>query len=448
MARRDRITEVAIVLFDGVEIIDTFDTLINPERSIPREITRITGITDEMVSTAPKFYEVAKKIVEMTEGAIFVAHNVRFDYGFLRNEFEQLGYTFTKRQLCTVRLSRKVFPKLKSHSLGNLIKHFDIKVNARHRALDDAKATTILLQKILEQDYSEGSLKQIINEGIKESKLPKDISIDFLHSLPESAGVYYLHNSYNKVVYVGKSKNIKKRVMQHFSKSTQKAARMAQMVSDITFEETGSELIALLLESYEIKSLQPEINKASRSREYPYFIYHYIDTLGYINFNILKNNQKNIKGKNVLSLYTSRLSAKGHLGNMAKQLSLCDKLVHIDEQDGPCFQYQLGACYGACCNKEAKEDYNERAEEGLHALKKLFNENFFLITEGRNLEERALILVENGHYKGYGYISTGDIRYGVEEMKEAIKYVPENPEANGIIRGYMEKEKGYKLIRI
>lgn len=448
MARRDRITEVAIVLYDGEKIVDSFDSLVNPERSIPREITRITGITDEMVAEAPKFFEVAKKVVEMTEGAIFVAHNVRFDYSFLRNEFDQLGYTFTKRQLCTVRLSRKVFPGLKSYSLGNLIKHFGIKVNARHRALDDAMATTELLQMILQQDYAESNVKQIINQGIKESKLPKGITMDMLQSLPETPGVYYLHNSYNKVVYVGKSKNIKKRVMQHFSKSTEKAAKMAQQVADITYEETGSELIALLLESFEIKALQPEINKASRSREYPYFIYSYVDSLGFLNFNILKNNQKNRKGKQVLSLYTSRNSAKNHLASMVKELFLCDKLVHLEEQDGPCFQYKIGNCYGACCGEEEALDYNARTEFALLALKKLFDENFFIVCDGRSLQEKAVILVEDGHYRGYGYIPMDDLQYGIEEMKEAIRYVPENPEANGIIRGFLEKGKGYKLIKI
>ncbi|MFZ1750838.1 MAG: 3'-5' exonuclease, partial [Saprospiraceae bacterium] len=141
MAKRDRITEIAIVLYDGREIIDRYETLIQPDRSIPYEITRITGIDDAMVADAPRFYEVAKKVVEMTDNTIFVAHNVRFDYSFIKEEFATLGYTFTRRQLCTVVLSRKAFPGLKSYSLGNLIKHFDIKVQNRHRAMDDVLAT-------------------------------------------------------------------------------------------------------------------------------------------------------------------------------------------------------------------------------------------------------------------------------------------------------------------
>jgi len=216
MARRDRITEIAIVVYDGKEIIDRFESLINPERSIPFEITRITGITDSMVADAPKFYEVAKKVIEMTEGAIFVAHNVRFDYSFIREEFASLGYTFTRRQLCTVVLSRKSFPGLRSYSLGNLIRHFDIKVANRHRAMDDVLATVDILGRILSSEEGVQKADRIINAGIKASHLPKDITMEMIHSLPESAGVYYFYNVYGQVIYVGKSINIRKRIMQHF----------------------------------------------------------------------------------------------------------------------------------------------------------------------------------------------------------------------------------------
>jgi len=362
MAKRDKITEIGIVVLEGNEVVDKYSTLVNPGRSIPYNITRITGITDDMVADAPKFFEVAKKVVEMTEGAVFVAHNVRFDYSFLKEEFGALGYTFTKRQLCTVRLSRKAFPGLKSYSLGNLIKHFDINVNARHRALDDAAATTIILQKILNQDYGEYTAQDMINAGIKSSRLPKSITMERLHELPETAGVYYFYNTYSKVVYVGKSINIKKRVMQHFSATTQKAERMQKMVHDLSFEETGNELVAMLLESFEIKALKPE------------------------------------------------------------------------------------SCYGACVGEESPADYNSRADLGVDLLKRIFDQNFVLLLDGRSADEKAVVLVEEGHYKGFGYIPMDDVQYGIEELKETIKYVPINPEANGIIRTYLQKHPFTKRI--
>lgn len=445
MAKRDKITEVGIVLFDGEEIIETYQSLVNPGRSIPPEITRITNITNEMVADAPHFYEVAKTVVELTEGAIFVAHNVRFDYSFLKEEFASLGYTFTKRQLCTVRLSRKAFPGLKSYSLGNLIRHFDIDVSARHRALDDALATTELLKNILSQDYAEQNINQIVNAGIKSSKLPKDITLEFLHTLPESPGVYYFHNTYNKVIYVGKSINIKKRVMQHFSKTTQKAERLARMVTDITTEVTGSELIAMLLESHEIKGLQPEVNKAQRTSSYPYFIHHYFDSNGYLNYAWEKSSIKTRKNKQILSHYGSKQGAISHLAGITQELSLCQSKADLYDREGPCFLYKTKMCYGACINEEEAEDYNSRAELGIDMLKRIFDQNFFITLDGRTSDEKGIVLVEEGHYKGFGYINVEDFNYGIEEIKEVIKYVPINPETNGIIRTYLNKNPFTKV---
>ena len=215
-ANRERITEIAIVLHDGEKIVDTFSSLVNPERVIPYNITQLTGITQEMVEEAPKFYEIARKIVEMTEGAIFVAHNVRFDYSFIREEFKRLGYIYSRRQLCTIRLARKAFPGLRSYSLGNLIKHFDIQVNARHRALDDTLATVEILERILQQESSEADVNYLVNMGIRANNLPDNVSLEKLHALPEECGVYYFHDQHGHIIYVGKSINIKKRVMQTF----------------------------------------------------------------------------------------------------------------------------------------------------------------------------------------------------------------------------------------
>ena len=255
----EKIIEIAIVLFDGKQILDTYETLIHPERAVPYNITRLTGINNEMLIDAPKFYEVAKKIVEMTEGAIFVAHNVRFDYQFLREEFGRLGFTFSRKQLCTVRLSRKAFPGLKGYGLSKLIEHFNIPIKNRHRAMGDTMATVDLLKRILDQEENEIVAMDMINLGVKESRLPKNISLETLHALPESCGVYYFLDEDHDIAYIGKSTNIRKRVMQHFAKATQKAIKLHRHVREITFENTGSELIALLYESQLIKEHKPYI---------------------------------------------------------------------------------------------------------------------------------------------------------------------------------------------
>ncbi len=448
MARRDRITEIAIVLYDGQKIIDSFESLINPDRSIPYEITRITGITDSMVKDAPRFYEVAKKVVELTEGAVFVAHNVRFDYSFIREEFASLGFTFTRRQLCTVVLSRKAFPGLRSYSLGNLIRHFDIKVENRHRAMDDVLATVDILGRILSNEDGVQKADRLINAGIKASHLPKDITTERISNLPESVGVYYFYNVHGLVIYVGKSINIRKRIMQHFGNIDIKTDKFIAKVADITYEETGSELIAMLLESNEIKALQPEINKAQRSKEYPYFVYHYIDENGYIRFNWEKASGKTKNNKDILNHYSSKGSARGHLHAVSEALGLCAGLTGLYEPDGGCFYFQTGACSGACQAKEEPASYNERAEEAIEILKKSFDNNFFIVVEGRNQEEKGIVLVEDGHYRGFGYISVEDMRYGTEEWKESVKNATPNPECNQIIMTWLEKHPSSQKVNI
>jgi len=440
MSNRDRITEIGIVIYDGEKVVKTYETLINPERSIPPNITRITGITNDMVSEAPKFFEVAKNIVEMTEDCIFVAHNVRFDYSFIRNEFMNLGYTYTKKQLCTVKLSRKVFPELKSYSLGNLIKHFNIKVSSRHRALEDARATTILFDKMIKSEAGQENIKKFVDGAIDLTKLPEGITKDFIKELPETAGVYYMYNEHGTPVYIGKSKNIKKRIIQHFGKVTKKNEKMLQVVRTISCEETGSELVALLLESREIKTYNPEINRAQRRKVYPYFLHHYLDLHGYITFAITKTSAKNKQNKQILRYCTSRRSASSYLRRTVKEFSLCDKLSALHPHDDhACIRVTTGDCFGACNKEELPQDYNERAVLGIQFLSKYFNENFILVVEGRTPTERAVVLVEDGNYQGYGYMEYDHLQYGVEEIKEAIHYVKDmSNECNMIIRHYLE----------
>ena len=445
-ANRDKITEIAIVVYDGEQVIDQYDTLVNPERNIPPNITQITGISNAMVQDAPKFYEVAKKVVEMTEGHIFVAHNVRFDYGFLKAEFERLGFSFSRRQLCTVRLSRTAFPGLHSYSLGNLIQHFDIPVSARHRALEDTLATLEVFKYILAKKDSENHINDFINKGIRESQLPKGITIEYLHNLPQECGVYYFFNESDKIIYVGKSINIQKRAFQHFKSTTAKAVKMNAQVHSISYELTGSELVSLLLESKDIKRLSPEINKAQKTRVYPYFIHRYRDEFGFINFASLKNNQKNSKGKDILSYYKSKNSATASLIHILKEFTLCDNKTGQGTGRAPCFSNDIGLCYGACFFGEDISQYNERAEQAAALIKKVFDESFILIDKGRNENESAVILVEDGDYKGYGYIPNEGVQYGIEELKEAIKYEALNYEANQIIRSHVEKNPSLRKI--
>ncbi len=445
---RDRITEVAIALFDGERIIDQFQSLINPERTIPEHITRITGITNQMIENAPKFYEVAKTVVEMTKGAIFVAHNVRFDYSFLREEFKKLGFAYTRRQLCTVKLSRKVFPGLPSYSLGKLIKHFDINVSRRHRALDDTLATVELLQKILAKEAAEHSLDDIVNLGIKETLLPDGITLDFLHSLPEECGVYYFYDQFGKVVYVGKSLNIKKRVMEHFAKTTRKSTKIHQYVRSISYEITGSELIALLLESDEIKRLRPFINRAQRIRNFPYVIHAYQDEKGYICLEPLKASKKKRRELQVVSEHPKLGSAKGYLNRAIEQFELCRRLCGLESKIGNCIYHQINLCKGGCMGQEPVDEYNERAQLAINALNIGFEEDFIIVDKGRTPEEKSVVLVMNNQYKGFGFLDQEHSIQSPEDIFPSIKNFESNPEIIRIIRYFMSKNKEFEYVKI
>ncbi|MCB0552072.1 MAG: 3'-5' exoribonuclease [Phaeodactylibacter sp.] len=446
-AARDKIIEIAIVLHDGREIIDTYSSLIDPECYIPYGITQLTGISQDMVQGAPKFYEVARKVVEMTEGAIFVAHNVRFDYSFLREEFARLGFTFSRKNLCTVRLSRKAFPGLPSYSLGNLIRSMGIEVDNRHRALDDALATAELLRRILDREDNEKSAQEMINLGIRESLLPKNFSLEKIHGLPEDCGVYYLHDQKGEVVYVGKSINIKKRVAEHFADKTEKAGKLQQLVHDISFELTGSELVALLLESHEIKRLSPPINRAQRIRRFPFVVHTYENEAGYRCFEIAQVTAKTRPQYHIISEYPKLSSAKGHLTRMQAAYELCPRLSGLQSGKGACFHYHIKQCHGACAGKEPADAYNERAEQAQGQLSTVFDQDFFILDQGREPEEYAVVLVEEGSFRGFGYIAREAVNGHPEPLRDAIRHLPGNPETTRIIQRFLSSGKGFKVVQ-
>ncbi|MBK8584044.1 MAG: GIY-YIG nuclease family protein [Bacteroidetes bacterium] len=264
---RNKITEIAIYIHDGEKIIDQFVSLVNPECPIAPFISNLTGITNEMVEDAPKFYEIAKDIVTLTDGAVFVAHNAQFDYGFIREEYKSLGYNYSRDYLCTVKLSRKVLPGFASYSLGNLCQNLGISIANRHRASGDALATVKLFEMILGRDPDQEIIKTFTKNDYLHLRFPVGFDHKILDNIPEKPGVYYFHNEDGTTVYVGKSNNIRKRVLSHFSnKQSKKAIELRNSIKDISFEETGNELIALLLESEEIKKIQPVFNRMQKEQ--------------------------------------------------------------------------------------------------------------------------------------------------------------------------------------
>jgi DNA polymerase-3 subunit epsilon len=280
-AKKEKITEIAIFIHDGQKVVDSFSTLINPEKDIPYRITQLTGIDNAMVASAPKFFEVAKKIIELTEDHILVGHNVRFDYGFLQQEFAEFGYAFQRKTLCTVKTSRKLIPGQASYSLGKLTASLGLTHSNKHRAYGDAEATTELLAMLYQIDPLIG--------GEKGLQLPLSLDRKVIDSLPRKAGVYYFLNANDDIIYVGKSIDIHQRVIQHLNNySTRRSVEMMNQISDISYYVTGGELSALLLESNDIKKLKPLFNRAQRRSLFNYGLFVKPDLEGYPHFAIEK----------------------------------------------------------------------------------------------------------------------------------------------------------------
>jgi DNA polymerase III subunit epsilon len=445
--RYERVTEIAIVVHDGAKVVETFSTLLNPERSIPWNITNITGITDDMVANAPKFYEVAKKIVQLTDDAIFVAHNASFDYNFIREEFARLGYSYVRKQLCTVRLARKAFPGLHSYSLSNLKAHFGIRAERSHRALDDTLATVNIFERILATQQDEPALPELIHKTILEARLPQNITIARLKALPATCGVYYMHDEEGKVVYVGKSLNIQKRMFEHFADQTPKGEKMRLGVHDISHVVTGSELTALLLESAEIKRLQPRINRAQRAKTHLGGVYTYTDQRGYQCLAVGKRSTKAAKNLTAVATYQKVEHARSHLESIARQFELCKKLCNLDLHEHACFYYAIKKCAGACVGEEPATDYNSRVEQALTVLQRCISGNFLVIEPGRQPGEYAVVGVRDGHCLGYGYIDADEAAPDAETLLNSLQPFGKDPEAGRIIDGYMTAKKSIKIVR-
>jgi DNA polymerase-3 subunit epsilon len=438
----DRITEVAVVLFDGEKIVDSYQSLVNPECSIPPNITQITGITNQMVANAPKFFEIAKAVVEITKKAIFVAHNVGFDYGFIREEFARLGYSYRRKQLCTVRLSKLVFPGRRRYNLDSMIDMLGIEVARRHRAMDDVAATVKLLEAILAQQTAEESIANLVNRGVNASKLPPNFTMEQLHALPEDCGIYYFHNQNNEVIYVGKSINIKKRIMEHFAAKTAKAQKMQRDVHDITFEVTGSELAALLLESHEIKTLLPRYNTAQKPQKKSYCIFKYQDEDGYQRLAVART-QKDL---DVVFEYKRREEAVGTLRALQAKFELCQHKCDLGGSlKGACFHYHIKQCLGACIGEESPKSYNERAEAAIIRVQcPELEGNFVLMEMARHKTEQAVIVIENGYYQGFGFVDTTE-SLTTEDLLESITNYEHNFDVVQII---MQHAKNNRLKRV
>ncbi|MEC4113953.1 exonuclease domain-containing protein [Myroides pelagicus] len=431
------ITEIAIYRFDGEKIVDQFISLVNPQIEIQPFVVKLTGINNAMLRLAPKFHEVAKRIIEITTDCIIVAHNTDFDYRVIRTEFRRLGYEFHRETLCTVELSQKLLPEAKSYSLGKLVRSLGIPIADRHRANGDAMATLKLFQLLLSKDHEKTILKSMIKSDIKTGINPK--FLDIIDNLPSSVGIYYIHNEEGQIIYIGRSQNIKKKVLQHFTSDNKVFSKIQQETYTVTFERTGNELIALLKETEEVNINKPKYNRVSKKNVFPYSLYIKTNINGFNYFSIEKTDGRK---RNIMA-FTSPTEAKRFVQSITSKLELPYYVDIINEKKSKKYTEDNFTVTLELDNTT----YNNRLQEAL-ADYNIDKGNVFIISKGRKVEEKSAIVLEQGKLKGYCFFDLNyQIHSSIERLQGNLTSISFNRNNRNIILNYINKKKDYKLTR-
>lgn len=427
--KHSRVLEVAAIRYENGEVTGEFSTLINPESYIPRSITTLTGITANDVVGKPTFEAIADELYEMMDGAVFVAHNVRFDYSFLRHEFEAVGLNFTPKLLCTVRLSRWLYAQHKGHSLAKLIERHNIPALARHRALDDARAI-LYFSQLAYGEHGEERFKDALHRQLRTQYLPANLDIEELEAIGNIPGVYVFEDDTHQPLYVGKSVTLKKRILSHFQDTSSRELKISQNVHHVRTIPTGSELAALVLESKLVKELQPLFNRQLR-RVASYAMLIKDETDGYATIKIQSGSVNDADLTAVYGLYETRTKAKKQLDLLTRTFQLCPKLMGLEKATGACFSHSLGRCKGACIGKEAQENYNRRFEVALerNRLETWPYEEAVAVPVD---EENNGVVINNWMIQGFytagdpNLIEAFDANFDVDEYKIIRRFLREN----------------------
>lgn len=366
-----RIIEIGILRAEDGVIVDTFLSLVNPGSRVPAWIERLTGISNADLVHAPYFEELADTIARLFDGAIFVAHNVRFDYSFLKSHFKALGKDYKPKLFCTVRMSRALYPAANGHSLEKIIKRHAILTKNRHRAFDDAQAIYDFTKLALKEHGKEVLLANLALQ-LRTKSLPPHVDEATISHLPAKPGIYIFKAEDSSPLYVGKSINIRDRVRSHFTQNTSimKEMKLSQRSYTIDFITTDTEVEALLLESAKVKELQPLFNRRLRRKTKQSILTSHLDENGYRTITIESKDLNELTDtSNIYGVFSSRMQAKAGLESILKTFQLCPKLLSLEKKAGACFRHQLGLCKGACVGKEPPEIYNRRVEIALERSK-------------------------------------------------------------------------------
>jgi len=372
-----RIIEVGLLIVEHGKIVERWNTLVDPEIQIPPFIQSLTGISPGSLNNAPLFASIAEELHEKLQGRVLVAHNARFDYGFLKNEFNRVGIKYSTKPLCSVKVSRKLFPQFKRHGLSEIIKRFEFAVENRHRAMDDAEVIWKLFLKA-SQLYDDQEIGAVCASLLKRPALPMHLDAAEIDKLPRTPGVYYFYDTQGQLLYVGKSVNIRDRVMSHFNSdhSNSKDLQMSGKIAHIDFKKTPTDLGAQLLESREIKALNPYFNRRLKKVTQLYQFQLTRDELGYdcMRIVMVKETADNAQLSGQFGLFRTRNKAIERLEKLALHYFLCQKLCGLQPSEKPaqrtaCFGYQLKRCLGPCCQQETPDVYNERVAIAMKELR-------------------------------------------------------------------------------
>jgi DNA polymerase-3 subunit epsilon len=431
-----RVIEVAALRVEAGEIIDTFSTLVNPGTAIPVWITNLTGITTSDVQSAPYFEDIAYQLQEILDGAIFIAHNVRFDYSYIKKELKACGYEYNPKLLCTVRLSRALYSEHKGHSLEKIIARHAIAVSARHRAYDDALAIKDFSELAYREKGAE-SFAIALQKQLKTQSLPPNLTETNLATIGHTPGVYVFEDREGAPLYVGKSVNLRSRILSHFNQDTKfsKEMQLSLGVHTVRTVETKTELEALLLESSMVKDLLPIHNRQLRRVKSHFVFLKDTDEQGYTTIHIADvdlSEQADLS--HIYGMYTSRSKAKSALEEKRRTYQLCPKLLGLEHGKGACFMHQLGKCRGACVRKETPEAYNDRVEIALERSKV---ESWpFKSAIAMSEDEQDYIVLDNWIVLGYIHVEQeGEPDYRTIERRFDL-------DTYRILRSYLKAKRG------
>ncbi len=427
----ESIIEIAIYKYDGKEIVDQFISLVNPEKKIDHYVQKLTHITDKMVLTAPKFHEIAKRIVEITDDCILVGHNVMFDYRMLKQEFSRLGYDFEKEWIDTFEYSEKLIPGLPSYSLGKLCQSLGIIVTDRHRASGDARATISLFKMLLDKDS-----KKIITKktGLKQPKAAHSKYQKLLEGLPNTVGIFYLYNSRKQLIYISRSNNIAQSITNIFTSKTLKANKLKRYTRSIKFEETGSGFLAALKENDEVLKNQPMYNtKMVENKIYPYGLYFLDSKRGYSRLEIGK-----IRKAIPVLKFKTKDRAKQVLDKIVHDYNLCQQVNAGIKSEESCFQYKVNECNGACIKVESKEDYNLRINNFIKTTE-YPADTFLIIDKGRHGIEKSFYLIEENEFKGYGYYEYHHQIKSLDKINNILVPMKQTEEVKNMLKYFLYK---------